>query len=474
MLSATEQSYFTNQINAIIDNANNVTDLQPLLSHIPLDYVQTMLRQYINTLNSKQIEHTFYQSTPITHILDCDVIQYILSFNVTNEINCVSKSFQQLSQLNQKRQLKLKISQYDTRQQIITDYQLKYAELKEYEKRLSKQIIKYRTQYNHLISVKKKTVSEMNSIINSSYTKLRKIYQQNTKKDKFEKYFNPQSKVMYVPGFNEVFIINNNSQMTLFNAIIKSKIGDKISIDNGTYKWNSRVNIKHKNIQIIGIGDNVIIELNDQMYISEQSNIYFENIKFKALYDERNEEVGWEGFIRLTGESNIWLSKCEFEYDNFIDRDVFPMQLISVCKDCSVYVKDCLFDKCDNAIKTSPFSRNINVINCTFKKCGNVITGKYACIEIEDHRSEGSRWNNDSASVQINGIGNVFVNNMSYCFGAKFISDGEQEDRLNDSYYWFQNFNGKNNCVLKNNVCTGSNGSIDPNKVYRYLQHGYN
>merc|ERR1711971_471247 len=88
----------------------------------------------------------------------------------------------------------------------------------------------------------------------------------------------------------------------------------------------------------------------------------------------------------------------------------------------------------------SPYSANVNVLNCVFQNCSrkNVDNKKdksdYSCIEIDNRSAEymedGFVRDMDNL-VKLKCVGNIFVNNFGYTF--KFIKKMENIDINEDS-----------------------------------------
>ena len=193
--------------------------------------------------------------------------------------------------------------------------------------------------------------------------------------------------------------------------------------------------LQDKNIYIIGIGSNVI--LNDFLLAMKNSNVHIENIKIN-----QNDN----GLLYVGGKSKLFINKCKIEY---------CAQCIDVDAESSLFVKDSIFcgsAQCHIAIKISPFSNTVNIIHSTFGHCASCYYDKSSCLRIDDHRLDTVGWHTfipQKATLKIKCIGNLFINNDGYTIlkSSKYTNKPKK---------WFLHFN-ENNYLFKNNKLNGYN-----------------
>eukprot|EP01084_Bolivina_argentea_P176198 304965_1 len=502
-----DEDYFKQQITDFVDIAAKSDDLKSILSTVPMKKIQNFLNQHINTLNLDQSKKLFYSSLPITQLLNIDVVQYILSFNLSNEINAVSKTFQHLSLINQYTKTKQNIQNKITNQ--IGEQQLKYLQLQHHEQQVSK-LIKHSEK--HLSQLKKKQrefCKQLHDTSTELYLLLKKQteYQQQQSAENTDNnsLFEPFSTIKYINNYNKTWVVrpkefadyyekskyakqhrqanDNGPYDHIMNCINKCKSGDKILAYTGGYLWqeDSYIDLKNKDLQIIGVDENVIYDARIPFVVGENCNIYIENIHFYAFADGHSDFCCSR--IDIGNNSKVWLKNCQFRYDD---------ALFLVQKNASLYVDNCLFigyQSAENAINISAFANEVNVLNSTFSNIGardvshlykSQVDGQHSCIDIGLHCKDlecGNR--NKKASLKLVCIGNTFLDNYGYPIAKKhyidvdmYHYDGYNYDRRYeevpenvepDELYWFNRYEQKD-CLLTDNILKGYNG-LDINET---------
>eukprot|EP01084_Bolivina_argentea_P102958 184443_1 len=500
------------QLYELIDGYATISDFAVILTTIPIDTLKEFVKEQIKSFDINKIHLSYYNSFPIHQILGMDVIQYILSFNVSNEINCVNKLFNQLSIQNDHIFLQAARSTIDKQQ-------LKYLKLKTNRSRISKSIHKIKTSLSILQSTYKAIINKMDNLSADWYNKLKHTIVDDNKNHTVDKYFCPEKTIKYIPGFNHTIavvpkkpepmseielllhntrsapfkyeyigtnVIQNEHEITKMRltniqpeleqfddiamAFRHCKSGDKIFMYEGTHKLPRHVSVENKDIKIIGIGDNVVLDfgVNGYFQLCGKCNLYVTNVNFVCGDQEM-------ASIKLQKTSSLWFEKCRFD---------FFSSCIWVSRGCNLYAKKCLFfgrEFSKNAICISPWANHVNVINSVFANCGHVestlssfksgdIPGEYSCIEIErqyDAPKDKQKY------VQLKCIGNTFIDNFGFTISKKYTKYFDAYGEYKE--VWFKEYD-KQNYLLQDNVLKGSNGLekenevTDANKVY---QHEY-
>eukprot|EP01084_Bolivina_argentea_P270273 459529_1 len=124
----------------------------------------------------------------------------------------------------------------------------------------------------------------------------------------------------------------------------------------------------NKDVQIIGISNNKLINCNrdGDVYISNEANVFFENIKFNLVANVD----GDEGLIVNSG-CGVWINNSIFEYDyNAIFSFMDSIQINIVITNCDIYGSN------QSAVAICVQKPgNLNIINCMFINCAEWTKG---------------------------------------------------------------------------------------------------
>eukprot|EP01083_Nonionella_stella_P024720 68159_1 len=124
------RSSLAGRLHSFIDNTRCVKDLECILSSIPIQLIQNFVKEYIQTMEKSDYDALAIRSCPITDILDVNVIQYVLSFNISPEVNSVNKLFNQLSIHNEHVFLNKELDKkYESVQITVNKHHLQYLKL---------------------------------------------------------------------------------------------------------------------------------------------------------------------------------------------------------------------------------------------------------------------------------------------------------------------------------------------------------
>ena len=162
---------------------------------------------------------------------------------------------------------------------------------------------------------------------------------------------------------NKTWKVSDGSIETLNNAISKSKPGDTILIDNGEYILEDDNMFKNKMLQIIGIGNNVKIELPDyEDYVHiENSKLYFKNVRLCTMsMDDDGMSLG----LGLFSNSSLWIENCEINFEFY---GITVIENGNLCITNSIFsgrtdYQSVAIKKRENYTQ----KRKISILNCVF------------------------------------------------------------------------------------------------------------
>ena len=168
-----------------------------------------------------------------------------------------------------------------------------------------------------------------------------------------------------------------------------------------------------KNIQFIGVGQNAQLEQcianRSMMEIGDdhRCNVYFENIEF--LGDTMDASGGFGGAICVMPGSKVWVKDCRFSaFDTGLRVEEYGHACVKNCKFSGSF-----------GITMSPIARCVDIIGCSFYKCGQgiwqwIIIGAASAIEIKCGSITSGILLDDDVFVELTCVGNTFELNEGY------------------------------------------------------------
>ena len=236
--------------------------------------------------------------------------------------------------------------------------------------------------------------------VSQSFKKCFELNQEKTMKsrprlvDENAHYFAPD--VSFDSSINQTFVVhpeyeplsesaeqpgNTIVSTDLLGCINQLRSGDRIYIQSGCYEMTRKLRICDKDVQIIGLGEEVQIQFVcpnkylDNIYIRGKSKVLIQNIIIR----------GGDAGITLKGESVLWMENCNIE--GYQDR------AIGIYSNSPSHFKSCKFlthNTCDYDIHIGKkHDEIVNIIGCSFGNSG-------CCV---------------STKAPIRCVGNFFVNN---------------------------------------------------------------
>ena len=92
------------QMQDFVMSASNVTELFPILQHLPLISLKLFINQQIEQQSSTAQRCIYFNASCIYDIMPSDVIQHILSFDDCHRQRAVSRQWKLLAEKNVKNQ----------------------------------------------------------------------------------------------------------------------------------------------------------------------------------------------------------------------------------------------------------------------------------------------------------------------------------------------------------------------------------
>ena len=260
--------------------------------------------------------------------------------------------------------------------------------------------------------------------------------------------------------------VTPNSPGGLKDAIATAEKGDTISLQNGVYTGVNNTNITiNKNINIRGLGSNVVIEdkNSNRIFILQKAKVSINNIKF--IGSTTNKDVSIGGLISLN-KSSLTLSSCTFSNVLALnDRAIFSQSSYLTVNSCSFrnnnYAIELLDSKCSAANSAFINSRaygiytigsNMTISASTFTN--NTVYGAIGFIQGRLKVTSSTFKNNQArygAGVGVrNGVATIsnctFINNNASLYGGAVDSESSI---MNVS-----------KCIFKNNHASIAGGAI--------------
>eukprot|EP01084_Bolivina_argentea_P074449 135068_1 len=149
--------------------------------------------------------------------------------------------------------------------------------------------------------------------------------------------------------------------------------GDRVLIRNRTYRLKSNHQISN-NIYLIGIQNDVRLQLSNSLKLIINGNTYIENVTLQI-------HCGSSIYVRRN--SKLWLKNCIIESGGTVRI---------IAKNASVLnVENCTFMRGQIGIEITPLARSVNIPNCTLKNMGAYYKNHpevCGCIKIFDQYNE--------------------------------------------------------------------------------------
>ena len=101
-----QSSKFAQELHDLVDAAQTIADLVPLLNSINLHRVKETIHEEINQLNTNELRTAHLKSMPMDEILRDDVTQHILSFLNCYTTKSINKQFKAYADQNEEIYLK--------------------------------------------------------------------------------------------------------------------------------------------------------------------------------------------------------------------------------------------------------------------------------------------------------------------------------------------------------------------------------
>eukprot|EP01083_Nonionella_stella_P312469 1117698_1 len=463
-----------------IDNVCSVKDLESILCSIPIESIKTFVKGFIQSMTQCNCDALAVRCCPITDILDINVIQYILSFILSGEVNSINKLFNCLSIKNDHIFLTKKLdAKYESVHTTVNKHQLQYLKLQRSSSLLSQSISKTRATLWSLERRKRVIDESMKEAVTASYNALKSIH---TKHDdntiNYDQYFAPLKAIKHITDYNHIHLIRprrladheydkrrihafpveeecskisfdvsgclalkdecdytdakcqqlgyKGPYDNLHDHLSQFKSGDKVLLANGAYDGFSKHCFESMDLHFVGLGDYVILRFNDNeqfFSLSGKSNIYFDNIKFDVC--DRTRFHG-ESSVDIKDGSCLWMNHCDVMYEGG--------NAISAGNDIKLYLENCNFGATGVSGSTliiSPWAANVNVINCRFANGGRRDDVKkddpsscHSCIEVQDVSFDGS---SGEDLVKLKCFGNTFVNNFGFSVSKMLVRINEED-----------------------------------------------
>eukprot|EP01084_Bolivina_argentea_P290576 499162_1 len=97
--------YFMDSLIESVDTFRSVNQLSKLLHLIPFVNIQSFIKQQIKVFNPYQTKKAYYMMTSINDVFPCDILQHILSFTESKDINSIfgpiCKAWKQFAEKNE-------------------------------------------------------------------------------------------------------------------------------------------------------------------------------------------------------------------------------------------------------------------------------------------------------------------------------------------------------------------------------------
>eukprot|EP01083_Nonionella_stella_P250158 864271_1 len=311
-----------------VRNAQSINEILPLLRLIPLEAIQHSISEIIRGLDTNSANALSSKCLSITNVLHDDMIQHILSFSDSLCMKYINKAF--YSSYNKNRALELKQRQY-----IIDKHELK-------------PVVKHIQTW----------------IVHPTRTHL-------TSEEIANGYKGP------LTGLKDLIRIQSGDRLLFC---------DGRYIESDEYEFDS---IKNRDLQLIGIGDNVFLQTNNLQELKICNNLYFKNLKIKM-----------DDTLEIYSTGSVSMQDCEITIG----------ALDIVIRDGGTFnATNCVFDG-NEPSEVYPIDiydgANVNIVGCTFTN------HERTCIWIN-----GINWGRDNeniSGISFKCIVNIFKNNFGY------------------------------------------------------------
>eukprot|EP01083_Nonionella_stella_P048036 128656_1 len=418
-------------LHSYIDNACSVKDLEFILSSIPIDSIKHFIKEYIDSIKQSECDTLAIRCCPITDILDIDVIQYVLSFSISDEVNSVNKLFNCLSIKNEHIFLNKQLgAKYESVRTTVNKHQLQYIKLQRSSFLLSQSIANIKATLSSLERRKRVVDQSTKEAVTASYNALKSIQtKQDENNSNYDEYFAPLQAIKHIKEFNDTYLIrprplgeheaeeyggydnrwafpidskfvDDEYNKTTFDisgclalkdqcdyteskcqqlgykgpydnlkySLSQFKSGDKVLLANGAYDGFSKHCFESMDLHFVGLGDYVILRFNDNEQFFSLSG------KSNIYFDNIKFDVCDASFgTRFHGESSIEIKDGSCLWMNHCDVMYEGGNAISAGNDTKLYLKNCNFGATGVSGSTliiSPWAANVNVINCRFANGG--------------------------------------------------------------------------------------------------------
>ena len=115
-------STFKDNLNSYIIDANNFTDIAPVLKYFSIQLLKEFALNQVKNMSPEDTKTMYYNAYPMDKILPQDVCQYILKFDAPEDVN---RKWNQLIEINETNELREKYKSIEN-EQLLVENGIKY------------------------------------------------------------------------------------------------------------------------------------------------------------------------------------------------------------------------------------------------------------------------------------------------------------------------------------------------------------
>eukprot|EP01083_Nonionella_stella_P086143 239120_1 len=373
-----------------VEQAETVSDLFSFIQHIPLTALQTFVKLHVQNSSNRLMNQMYHDALPIDTILSHDVMQHILSFNhLSIAQRAANKTLKQLSDKNDLIELK-------QRNKIIQDLRYEFK-------------IDFQSGTHWVVRTNEHQLSA------------------------------------------EELARGYKGPMDLDNALKQCQNEDVLLLYDGEHTLDSDFLLGDDSLSFIGMSDNVIVKVTENMYWYEHGiikNIYFKNIYL--INDRYKVESG-----------DLWMEHCTI---NTIDRWDSSHTLCQL-DGGSLHMKNCYLDGDSLQEKQGTIGiwlntphTQVEIIGCTFTNCGNICNDdevkEYPIIELF---VSNKRLDHKTLPRSIEIVGNIFSNNKGRSIVFTDYNGARSQERKENHTILIQSHIAS----IHHNILQNANGRVD-------------
>ena len=412
---AASTDYLEQKINKHVASTHDFNELSSILRCIPFETMQKFATTEFQKLDLPSKQNIFWNLLPMNDLLPDDTIQHILSFDGRDISKLVNKKFNRLCKINER-------IQWNQAEEALKAF------LFDHNNQFNQEFNTFRMEHMH--DNKTWIVDESRTVLNDEEIK--------------RGYYGP---------------LND-----LDAAINHCNDGDTILVHDGDYAFLEGAEFD-KNIQIIGVGDEVNFDVADDKQISigadtetAPRSVSFQNIQFYFLSEFFFNTLPG---INVCHGWNLWMKGCNFHTSRGSRSGIHLMN------NANLNIVRCHFLNTSCAVKISCNSGKINVGGCSFSSCGRggdafsdqSVQSGCICIDGKDGHNIG----------ELKCIGNLFAKNS--CYPIAEYQERKKNDNENEKKCVLIN---TDRCFLSHNLSKGDNATkfttssdyVDGNRLY--------